>query len=103
YEQLSLSVRNLELRGCLLSGFGLRRLARPERLWTAVQGRTKPGYSFVGELALRGNIQARPAKAKHDRRMGDGRVPALGGRRWGWQSQVDCAGTYAVSHALSAH
>src|SRR4029077_15930480 len=36
YEQLSLSVRNMELRGCLLSGVGLRRLARPERLWTAV-------------------------------------------------------------------
>src|SRR5438876_4016179 len=36
YEQLSLSVRNLELRGRLLSGIGLRRLARPERLWTAV-------------------------------------------------------------------
>src|SRR5437667_65539 len=61
YEQLSLSVRNLELRGCLLSGVGLCRLARPERLWTAIQGRTKPGYSLIGELALRGNIEARSA------------------------------------------
>src|SRR5437764_12687447 len=59
YEQLSLSVRNVELRGGLLSGVRLRRLARPKCLWTAIQGRTKPGCSFVGELALRGNIQAR--------------------------------------------
>ena len=36
YEQLSLSVRNLELRACILSRVGLRRLAWPERLWTAI-------------------------------------------------------------------
>src|SRR5436190_1095068 len=36
YEQLSLSVRNLELRTCLLSRVGLCRLARAERVWTAV-------------------------------------------------------------------
>ena len=28
--------RNLELRACILSRIGLRRLAWPERLWTAI-------------------------------------------------------------------
>src|SRR5437867_5594453 len=52
YQQLSLSVRNLELRGCLLSRLRLRRLARPECLRAAVQGRTKPGYSVACRLAI---------------------------------------------------
>src|SRR4029450_6445915 len=46
YEQLSLSVRNLELRASLLSGIRLRRLAGPERLWTAIKGRAESGHSF---------------------------------------------------------
>src|SRR6266496_4743975 len=80
HEQLSLSVRNLELRASLLSRVRLRRLARPERLWTAVQGRAESGHSFIGELAVRGNVQTWSAQTNHDRRMGYWRVLAFRGR-----------------------
>src|SRR6266404_3604859 len=47
HQQLSVSLRDLELRAGLLSGFGLRRLARPERLRAAIQGRAESGYSVT--------------------------------------------------------
>src|SRR6266513_643822 len=61
HQQLSLSVRNLELCACLLSRLGLRRLARPERLRATIQGRAQSGYSITFELAVLGNVQARSA------------------------------------------
>src|SRR5262245_65019928 len=48
HQQLSLSVRNLELRARVLSRLRLRRLAWAQCLRTAIQRRAESEYSFIG-------------------------------------------------------
>src|SRR4029077_14051628 len=52
HQQLSLSIRKLELRARLLSGIESGRLARPNFLRAEIQERAKPGYSVACRLAI---------------------------------------------------
>ena len=64
-------------RSGILSRIRLRRLARAQRLWAAIQGRAQSGYSFIGRLAVPGNEPARSEQAHHDCGMGDRRISDL--------------------------